>query len=60
MDTIYHVPPADGQAVADELINRLADMWPALATKYASRNVNVIDTRGTLRSRSGRHDRCQR
>ena len=47
-NTIYHAPPADWQAVADELINRLADMWLALATKYASRNVNVIDTRGTL------------
>ena len=36
------------QAVADELINRLADMWLALGTKYAARNVDVIDTRGTI------------
>jgi hypothetical protein len=48
VNTIYHVPPADWQAVADVLISRLADMWLALAEKYASRNVNVIDTRGTI------------
>jgi hypothetical protein len=48
VNTIYHVPPADWQAVADVLISRLADMWLALAEKYASRNVNVFDTRGTI------------
>ena len=48
VSTLYQLPPADWPAVADELINRLADMWLALATKYASRNVNVIDSRGTL------------
>ena len=48
VNTLYHLPPADWQAVADELINRLADMWLALAKKYATRSVNVVDSRGTL------------
>jgi hypothetical protein len=50
----YGIPPADWNAVSDEMIDRHADMWHALETELAHRNVHVVDSRGaTTRAGSG-------
>ncbi len=50
----YNIPAADWVALADELINRLAAMWLALASKHAARNLKIVDTRGlALRASAG-------
>lgn len=52
----YQVPVGDWNIVADELINRLATMWVALATKYADRHITIVDTRhSTQRAAAGSH-----
>ena len=43
----YGIPPDDWNAVADELIERLRQLW--LGAAGPARNVHVIDTVGTLR-----------
>ena len=48
MHDTYFIPDGDFQGLADELIDRLAQMWLRLSSTYASRNVAIIDTRGSL------------
>lgn len=50
----YQIPPADWNAVSDELMDRHASMWLDLAAKQSSRNVHVVDSRGaTVRAVAG-------
>lgn len=50
----FGVPTADWNAVSDELMNRHATMWLALAAKLGGRNVQVVDSRGaTARAAPG-------
>jgi hypothetical protein len=54
MNDMYAVPAADWNALADALINRLAEMWLALAAKNAGRNIRIVDSRGsTTRADAG-------
>lgn len=45
----YNVPSVDWNAVSDEFINRLADMWLSLQSKYSGSNFKVINSRGSLK-----------
>ena len=50
----YQVPSDDWNSVADALIDRLATMWLTLATKYADRQITIVDSRGsTIRATVG-------
>ena len=48
MNDLYGIPSGDWNALTDRLIDRLADMWFALAAKYAGSNVNIVDSRQSL------------
>ena len=47
MHDLYRIPMGDWDALADELINRMAAMWQSLSASNAGRQINVVDTRGT-------------
>ena len=49
MNDLYAIPAADWNALADLLIDRLAELWLDLAAKNASRNVRIVDSRGSIR-----------
>ena len=42
----YVIPPADWNAVSDELMNRHATMWLAIEARLSQRNLHVVDSRG--------------
>lgn len=45
---LYGIPAADWSALANLMIDRLANLWLSLAVSYAGRNVDIVDTRGSL------------
>src|SRR5664279_4826534 len=47
-NNLYRIAPEDWPALADRLIDQLAEMWIALAVKYADRNMHVVDSRHTI------------
>ena len=48
LDTTYQVPPADWQAVAKSLIDRLATLLQAIATEHRDDGLTVVHTVGTI------------
>ena len=41
----YQIPEADWMALSDNFIDRHAEMWMALRSRHALRNVRIVDTR---------------
>jgi lysophospholipase L1-like esterase len=48
MNDIYKIPSQDWNALADLLIDQLANLWIGLGQKYATKKVQIVDTRNTL------------